>query len=81
MHQPNWIDSPPFQCYAGHTADGGYGGGGPGYGGYGPGDGGVLIGGEAGFWVRWWFGSGGFDAGVIIGSGGGVVVCGGGCCV
>lgn len=81
MHQPNWIDSPPFQCYAGHTAAGGYGGGGPGYGGYGPGDGGVLIGGEAGFWVRWWFGSGGFDAGVIIGSGGGVVVCGGGCCV
>ncbi|WZZ44572.1 hypothetical protein YC2023_040831 [Brassica napus] len=53
------------------SADGGYGGGGPGYGGYGPGDGGVLIGGEAGFWVRWWFGSGGFDAGVIIGSGGG----------
>ncbi|KAF2619553.1 hypothetical protein F2Q68_00040953 [Brassica cretica] len=45
--------------------------GGPGYGGCGPGDGGVLIGGEGGFWVRRWFGSGDFRGGVIIGSGGG----------
>ena len=69
MHQPNWIDLPPFHCYAGHTAAGGYGGGGPGYGGHGPGEGGFLV--------RRWFGSGDFRSGVIIGSGGGGG--GGGC--